>query len=643
MTYIKSIITRATGAQLIFIIMFLVTVFIFETTALPEKYALSGWSPVEWTTKVMHPENFKADFSNGVENYKHSSFMWIYPAFQKYFGLRALQLNYLVIFGEMLITVFLFALLYVVFIQNSSKEIDHFVFLILSILVLASNIRYANGARFSLPFWSGLYYVYVDFFRILALIMIALEKRVWAAILFVIAYTIHPAATLHALILGVFFMIPDLKRIVKKRDTYIALLIFLSGIGIWSFFNYKDSNLESSQIPKQTWIALTELMNFHWYPFSLDLFGVYANRHVIPLFSFMVLGLYVLLTEQRLKFSKNIMLGFISIILMVILGWVNSEYFQIISVIKISFQRSSDLIYFLVLPIIVFRFLKTFNSVNVVSSSLAVYLIFSVFLNYGFPLLPVILFCLSDYSKSVKIKYIKVILFTMILLLGAVLNRYLSSEFYFQLAVVGNIYLFNLYCLSLSYFLGYQWLKLHKKEMSYFILSVGCLYLSYFWVTNRVPTETTVEYGRNYLSSQIWAKNNTATQSNFFVDPSILYGWRDFSERSSFGNFREWLHTSWLYDSKYETFVEGMRRFDLLKISLQSYLEKPIKQINHDKLFADVQKSFYNFSEQDLRHICLDNKLSYVVMQKKMISRELKLKTAFENKDFIIYDMHDTN
>ncbi len=277
------------------------------------------------------------------------------------------------------------------------------------------------------------------------------------------------------------------------------------------------------------------------------------------------------------------------------------------------------------------------------SSSLAVYLIFSVFLNYGFPLLPVILFCLSDYSKSVKIKYIKVILFTMILLLGAVLNRYLSSEFYFQLAVVGNIYLFNLYCLSLSYFLGYQWLKLHKKEMSYFLLCAGCLYLSFFWVTNRVPTESTVEYGRNYLSSQIWAKNNTATQSNFFVDPSILYGWRDFSERSSFGNFREWLHTSWLYDSKYEAFVEGMRRFDLLKISLQPYLEKPIKQINHDKLFADVQKSFYNFSEQDLRHICLDNKLSYVVMQKKMISRELKLKTAFENKDFIIYDMRNTN
>jgi len=72
------------------------------------------------------------------------------------------------------------------------------------------------------------------------------------------------------------------------------------------------------------------------------------------------------------------------------------------------------------------------------------------------------------------------------------------------------------------------------------------------------PAERTqAEY---FLEVQLWAKENTPESSTFLITPYMGYGWRGFSERGSYGTFREWAHTSWLYTGDQEKFEEGQKR-----------------------------------------------------------------------------------
>jgi len=123
------------------------------------------------------------------------------------------------------------------------------------------------------------------------------------------------------------------------------------------------------------------------------------------------------------------------------------------------------------------------------------------------------------------------------------------------------------------------------------------------------------------------------------VDPTIYYGWRDFSSRSSFGNLREWLHTSWLYDSNKSNYLEGMKRFHLLEINLDPYIED--RYINehwsHNKLSNDVREKFYNFDSEWFLKIAKNFEIDYVVFVKSRIQRDYQFKLVYSNDSFCIY------
>ncbi len=70
-------------------------------------------------------------------------------------------------------------------------------------------------------------------------------------------------------------------------------------------------------------------------------------------------------------------------------------------------------------------------------------------------------------------------------------------------------------------------------------------------------------------AAQEWARQNTPKDALFFVDPTLYYGWRDYSRRPSFGNLREWLYLAWAYNSDYALCQEGMRRFGEFGFSFQ--------------------------------------------------------------------------
>ena len=155
-----------------------------------------------------------------------------------------------------------------------------------------------------------------------------------------------------------------------------------------------------------------------------------------------------------------------------------------------------------------------------------------------------------------------------------------------------------------------------------------------------MPDPSYRAFGESYLDAQRWAKGNTSEQSMFMVAPTISYGWRDFSERSSFGNLREWLHTSWLYDSRADRYRAGLQRFAEFGIELDPYIELSVSNLEgYRKLNADIGKRFYDLDEEWFSSMRQRYSVSYVVMRKDRLVRDYSFDRVFENQHFVIFDL----
>ena len=149
--------------------------------------------------------------------------------------------------------------------------------------------------------------------------------------------------------------------------------------------------------------------------------------------------------------------------------------------------------------------------------------------------------------------------------------------------------------------------------------------------------------GLAYLNAQLWAKDNTVPTALFMVDPTISYGWRDFSQRSSFGNIREWLHTSWLYDSKKNNYEEGLRRSSEFGLSAFDYVHESPPDIGGAKIRKDIGDRFYSYDADWFQKISKKYQIDYLVMKKERITNQLLLPIVFENDFFIIYQLSGNN
>jgi hypothetical protein len=143
--------------------------------------------------------------------------------------------------------------------------------------------------------------------------------------------------------------------------------------------------------------------------------------------------------------------------------------------------------------------------------------------------------------------------------------------------------------------------------------------------------------GEAYLSAQLWAKDNTAHAALFLVDPTIYYGWRDFSQRSSFGNVREWLHTSWLYDPKKVNYDEGLRRAAEFGYLPPDYLYESPPLKGFEKINTVVGEHFYSYDAERLMEIAQKYSVDYVVMKKDRVKNRVLLPVAYENEFFVIH------
>ena len=124
-----------------------------------------------------------------------------------------------------------------------------------------------------------------------------------------------------------------------------------------------------------------------------------------------------------------------------------------------------------------------------------------------------------------------------------------------------------------------------------------------------------------YLDVQNWAKDNTLKETLFMPDPSHFYGWRDFSERSSFGNLREWGYTAIAYYPALSEYNKGKKRMAEFGIKIDEITEAEIKnskKFNYGLILSDeIRKVFYEMKPKSLQKISQKYKINYIIMKKE--------------------------
>lgn len=604
--------------------------------------ALNGFSPIDWVAHLNSPATFRLDFPNGTMNYDKSSFMHLYPLASSWFGISPELLIKWVVLLEIIFLVSSAA----IFSRALTPSASPFVACVFALLLVSgrTNMDLSNFGR---PTFWGLYYNAADGLRLLGIAQFLRGRILTSSMLLAVSLTIHPVMALTACVFlaGCVAARPNA---VPPRRLALAVVVFLGIAGGWWLWKIAGVTLSSGTLDPKTWIRIVKAFTYHLFPLDYGFLTVYHDYRLLPLvcLSALAAGCLPLLEKDRQR-RKAIGLGTALLAVTAVVGVLISIYVPQPALIKLALQRASDMILIVALAIAVAGLVgQVMASQYLWERALAMAVLMSPFLmKPGFAALPVMLTllgCAKDpvtagsgvwrlrapYVFGGLVAALAALYAAMKVLEGRQLPAYLGSvRFWAFTCVVGGI-------LYLVRFLPPS--RQSNTITPILIVSVLGLFFGYSqW--RAVPGDEERRLGTDYLETQRWAKGHTPPAALFLVDPTIYYGWRDFSTRSSFGNVREWLYTSWLYDSKIELYREGMRRFDEFGLSLEDYLNEKPSIDGFNKLDRDLKKRFYDLEPDRLVDIGQRYGADYLVMKRSLIRRAYPFEQVFQNGSFVIY------
>ncbi len=539
--------------------------------------AVVGFSPVDWINQWCHPGNFIKNFPNGVEIYDKSAFMLIYKFFYTYLGVAPEKLIGFIILTEIL---FLSSAIYFL-LRTIFPEASKILSAMIIISVVASYARDMNLGIFAAPFFKGLHYNIADGLRLISIAFFLRNKLLVSFLLLAASIITHASMGLTAgfFILAIMAVNP---RQYFRISFLGGIILFTAIVSVWFGPDILREVSPDKQISAESWVALTRLNSYHFYPIEYGTFTIWHQERFLPFISFMILFVYYFTRiHPKRRIDKQILAGICLLLSLVVIGVLFSHLLLSPFLIKLALQRSNDLIIVMGLIYILRGLYDDFMNQGSWVGVLSLMILFSPFvMKPGFPLIwsllmihPVYLSVLKG-ERSFRNPENSMLLILAVLSLGLLL-------FYISLGIAGPwdspaysglSSRHEKWFIPLLSGIAFLWLFRHffKEKIGYaiFILIFAC---SFFWLTNQGMTLQNRELAQSYKEAQLWARENTSRQALFMIDPNIYYGWRDFSQRSSFGNLREWLY-NWVYNSKYETYEEGIKRFNEFQIDIAPYL-----------------------------------------------------------------------
>ena len=605
-----------------------------NTHAIDAVLALKGFSPIAWVYQIFLPGNFALDFPNGAENYRLSAFMHVYPiAYRLGISPEAL-LPVVVAFEILLLSAALYALCRVL-LPDAPLAVPTLVIL----YSLASTARDINLANFPQPYILGQYYNVADALRLLGLAMVLRGRLLFAAALLGASFATHPTMGMMGVACAAAMQMTRPREMLTRRFVFAVALFLVIACG-WLYVQFGGVTVSGGRIPPQDWLEMTRMFNFHWYSVDRGFFSSKPRDIFLPFLSFLLLlAYYWPKGGQRNEINTKALAGILATLGLSLAGLAISVFVPVPFLIKLALHRANDLVLFIGLVYVVNGLWRDLTADNWWQRMAAATILVSPWFVRPFPLLVSVALVSPAWLRAIGRRNASPADW---IVTAVVLGAVLVCAIYFAGGVwmgLSPLTFFPeqrmLWWLALFLLLGAlfaRWFGRHAVEG----LAVAmALAFALSWMKDKAETRD-VARGRDYMDAQVWAREHTPNSALFMTDPTIYYGWRDYSRRSSFGNLREWLHTSWLYDANYDRYMEGRRRFGEFNIDLQPYLHARPPDAAQIALTMELRKRYYDASDEWRINLAKRYSIDFFVFQKKFMRNASRLRIVYENDHFMI-------
>lgn len=597
--------------------------------------ALQGGGPMWYTIKAAEPATFAKDFPGGTEQYRFTAPMYLYRFARSCFGLQPERLLPAFVAVEMAFM----AVAMVVLLRTVRPQAPPGAAVVLVALVAASGARNVSLASLTLPFFRGLYHNVADGLCILGISAALRGRPVLAAVLLGGGFASHPALSVPAVVFAACPFLARPRELLRGRHL-IAAAVFLVIVLGWVFGVLGLSSVEGRGFPAKLWFELTRFTCFHMYPVE-D--GVFTTRHaavLVPFLSFSALAVHYLARRGPLgEVDCKVAQGMVGMFVLIGVGVLFSVVTVSVGLTKLALHRASAVVLSVGLPYVVAGLWEELGEGRWWRKLVAAILLASPFLgSVGYPLL-----------------------FTLLLLAPGwrTLNRAAAALAAAAMLVVGvHACMGTAAPLTESGYTGFGWLSKSAVLVGLGVFALGLLVgratgvssgrvlaglalvpCVVFWVSVDGLEPEDVPVARSYLAAQVWAREHTPREALFAVDPTIYYGWRDYSLRSSFGSVREWLYSSWLYNSDYRLCQEGLARLREFGLEASSYFGYGPGFAGFVALTQEVRRRYYGASDEWRLALARRYGISYFVFQKRPAFPGLPrtaLPIAYQNAHFLV-------
>ncbi|NER94657.1 MAG: hypothetical protein F6J86_12585 [Symploca sp. SIO1B1] len=603
------------------------------------KYAWGGFSPIIYVYQKFQPENFIRDFYNGTGAYDSSLIMQVYPWFDSTLGISPEAVLPIFIAFEYIII----ALALILLTRTLRPKAPTIVAILVVTLVIASYAREMNLARFGqYTFW-GLYYNFADAMRLLAIVAILKKRPILSSLLLAASFTSHPAMGLMG---GVFIGATLLVKAKEslKHSTLLGGLLF-TGIAVgWSVLSIDSTSITSTAFPNQIWFNFTKLCSSHWYPIDYGLFTIFHQERFVQFIAFLILLTFYLSRSAKLNtIDKKIIYGFLAMLTLVIFGLIFSVTSISPTLVKLSLHRANDLIVSIGLIYVVYGLWEDLTSTIKWRQLIAALILISpLIMKPGFPLVFSLALTAPSWLKVFQGKstqpgdlVVTALSISSIVLLSVygatgMLGDWISPAYTGFAATYFRLLTIALSCLVI---LTQRW---NYKQFMPLVTLILCTFLAVTWVNNQSLSPAQASLYNQFYQAQLWAKDNTAKDALFMLDPAQSYGWRDYSERSSFGVLHEWLYSSFAYLSNYDLFQEGFKRFQEFDLDIEPYLKYQPPLSGYAALREQIREKYYSYGDEWRLDLANRYNIDYFVLMKESIKESSQLPIAYENEDFMI-------
>jgi len=617
-------------------------------------YALKGVSPMAWAYQLANPGVFAKNFPGGYEVFSKSSFMYIYPIAKALFGFDPSSILTSVVALEIvalsLAVYFISRLLF-----PESTTAAH---VALALLVVASYARSMNIGWFGAPYFKGVYYNAADVFRIVAIIMALKRRYVWSGVCIAAAFSCHPLMGIHG---GVFvFAMTLFSRPTRGEwmDVIVGAVFCVVLSAAWMVGVYDSQNISNTGISSERWFELTRLFGGHFYPISAGFF-TRSSKDFIGLISLTLLLLHYIRrgSGATATFDRQIKAGSAALVLVSVAGVFISEYTTTPILAKLTLFRASELYIIIALVYAVNGLWKDIESGKAVYVMLPAAILLSPFyLAPGLPLIfSLLLVCpvfVRVYRGSSQIDVSLAILAGFAVVLPLIYAVYYGSQnpgdfvarmeagyiaqaragFYIKgIALVGVL-------VGVPAFVMKKWAGVNLVPLAVFVLLLAS---PSTYLNDRLMDQGNQSKGHDFLQAQLWAKRNTSPGALFMKDPALFHpsynpGWREYSQRPSFGTMYEWTVLPALYVSDADILGEGLRRLGEFGIDLDEYINMETNQNRFRLLQAKAHALFYQFDDSWRLRLARKYGIDYFVLQRDMIAKPSHLPVVFENDHIVI-------